>query len=269
MEQGCSHWAWAISSGISHRSNMHEWEITTEWGAITSPKSVRVRWHYLAGWEPLLSQGSVAPKEWGQLYYCGGNRPFGPCLRHEDISLETKGLKCSKPMRHRAQQGSFVFNHQFTLQWRFLFTSTRPKLDNAEQKASAVGKARDDNLNQTFQGIKMPLCCRRHAGKVAIGNTYYVIMFFLVVLTTSGKGRSLKKISIFFDGVMWHFVLQAPRAEGRAAQKSDQSLPVEYPKPLSLFFQVIIKGETQFWTELAYGGPMSWVSCRVITKLDY
>lgn len=53
---GCSQRAWAISSGISHHSNMHEWEITTVWGAITSPKSVRVRWHYLAGWEPLLNE---------------------------------------------------------------------------------------------------------------------------------------------------------------------------------------------------------------------
>lgn len=149
MERSCSHWTWAISSGISHRSNMHEWEITTVWGAITSPESVRVRWHYLAGWEPLLSWGPVAPKEWGQLHCHGGNRPFGPCPWHEDITLETKGLKCSKPMRHQAQQGSFVFNHQFPLQWRFLFMSTRLKLDGVEQKASVVGTAQDDNLNQT------------------------------------------------------------------------------------------------------------------------
>lgn len=92
----------------------------------------------------------------------------------------------------------------------------------------------------------MPLCCSRHIGQVAIGNVYYVIMFFLVVSTTSGKGRKSLKKSISFDGVMWHFLLQAPRAEERAAKKSDQSLPVEYPKPLSLFFQVIIRGEGQF-----------------------
>lgn len=68
---------------------------------------------------------------------------------------------------------------------------------------------------------------------------------------------------------MWHFVLQAPRAKGKASQKSDQSLPVEYPKPLSLFFQVIIRAEGHFRAEIADGGAMPWVSCRVITKLDY
>lgn len=109
--QGCSQWAWAISSGISHHSNMHEWEITTEWGAITSPKSVRVRWHYLAGWEPLLSWGFPAPEEWGEVNYCGGNRPFVPCLWHEDISLESEGLKCSK----NCKAWSII---------RFLFSST-------------------------------------------------------------------------------------------------------------------------------------------------
>lgn len=95
----------------------------------------------------------------------------------------------------------------------------------------------------------MPLCCNRHVGQVAIGNVYYVIVFFFWSLQQHlGKGGSLEKKSISFDGVMWHFgvVLQAPAAEGRAAQKSDQSLPVEYPKPLCLFFQVIIRGEGQF-----------------------
>lgn len=94
----------------------------------------------------------------------------------------------------------------------------------------------------------MPLCCNRHVGQVAIGNVYYVIMFFWSLQQHLGKGGSLEKKSISFDGVMWHFgvVLQAPAAEGRATQKSDQSLPVEYPKPLCLFFQVIIRGEGQF-----------------------
>lgn len=91
MRQGCSQWAWAISSGISHHSNMHEWEITTVWGAITCPKSVRVRWYYLAGWEPLLKWGFLAPEEQGEVNYYVRTWSFGPCLWHGDISLDSRG----------------------------------------------------------------------------------------------------------------------------------------------------------------------------------
>lgn len=111
MERGCSHWAWAISSGISHRPNMHEWEITTVWGAITSPKSVRVRWHYLAGWEPLLSWGPVAPKErraalllWGEQTiwslpatwgHLSGDK--GPQMFQTYEARSTTGFICAQP----------------------------------------------------------------------------------------------------------------------------------------------------------------------------
>ena len=134
--QGCSQWAWAISSGISHHSNMHEWEITTVWGAITSPKSVRVRWHYLAGWEPLLSWGFPAPEEWGEVNYCGGNRPFVPCLWHEDISLESEGLKCSKNYKAWSIIGFFFLQPLISVVEMIYFcggaveTTTRNKKDS-------------------------------------------------------------------------------------------------------------------------------------------
>lgn len=72
------------------------------------------------------------------------------------------------------------------------------------------------------------------------------------------RGRKSQN-SFPFDGVMWHFwvVLEAPAAEARAAQRSDYSLPVDYPKPLCLCFPVIIRGEGQFRVELAFCGPMS------------
>lgn len=117
---------------------MHEWEITTVWGAITSPKSVRVRWHYLAGWEPLLNWGFLAPEEWGEVNYCGGNGPFGPCLWHEDISLESEGLKCSKATRHEALRDSFLFDRRFLLQRWFIFMQRLLKVYNSELKAACI-----------------------------------------------------------------------------------------------------------------------------------
>lgn len=150
----CSHWAWAISSGISHRSNMHEWEITTEWGAITSPESVRVRWHYLASWEPLLSRGSVAPKRvratlllwgeqtiwslpatWGHLSGDKGPQMFQTCE-----APSATGFICVQPS----------ISITVRIQWR--------------KKATVVGTARDDNLDQTVQRDKnafvLSLTCR-------------------------------------------------------------------------------------------------------------
>lgn len=84
--------------------------------------------------------------------------------------------------------------------------------------------------------------------QVAIGKACYVIF---VIWTTSVRGRkSLNSFS--FDGVMWHFwvVLEGPAAEASAAQRSDHSLPVDYPKPLCLCFTVIIRGEGSIpsWT---------------------
>lgn len=60
--QGCPQWAWVITCCASHHSNMHEWEITTVWGAITSLKLVCVRWHYPAGWGA-ITELFAAPEE--------------------------------------------------------------------------------------------------------------------------------------------------------------------------------------------------------------
>jgi len=69
----------AISSGISHHSNTHEWEITTVRGAITSPQT--------GGCQMTLSgrperrywtEAFLAPEERAEVNYCGRNRSFGP-----------------------------------------------------------------------------------------------------------------------------------------------------------------------------------------------
>lgn len=202
MERACSHWARAISSGISHRSNMHEWEITTVWGAITSPKSVRVRWHYLAGWEPLPRRGSAAPKRArAALLLWGEPTIWSPPATWGHLSGDKRASNVPKPVRHEAQRGSFVFNHQFPLRRRFFYlfffhVSSAEIGRRAAKSISCWKGAREDNWNQTCYGINMPLCRHWHVGQVAIGAACYVIMGLLLFFwgrfnNIWGKGGSL------------------------------------------------------------------------------
>lgn len=70
VKSGCSEWAGVIISCISPHSDMHEWEITTVCGTISSSALVRVRCHYLTDGEPTQHWGFLASEESTEVNDC-------------------------------------------------------------------------------------------------------------------------------------------------------------------------------------------------------
>lgn len=177
--------------------------------------------HYRAqGFKPQKSKGSSTT--------VGGTDHLVPVCEVRTSLSRQKGLKCSKPTRHEAWGGSFLFKHWFLLQKLWMFTSRMLKSDSSGQRSGSRWNSTRGDLHLTAWCTMIDMLLKAQ----------WVLCNSCHLYNICGGKWGLK-----FD-FLWRFFMvflgfSAPSLLRKGCTDEWHIVNGDYPRPLCLCFQVI------------------------------